>query len=228
MKKLLILLLSISLLVACKNEKTKSASDTEKTSKDDYRNGDTDDEKDKKDDDGGIDRNSGNFDDVVDDDEEGNHVAEGANWSSADINSFSTECVNAAVKKGLEKSKAQTYCNCMLRKLTTKYPDVADAAKIDMESPSMKTMVNDCLGVKEQSSSSSGWSRKDELDFVNSCVREAKKGGMEDLDAQSYCDCMQYKIEKLYPNINDASRLTERDLQSPSMKKMIEDCKMEH
>ncbi len=97
-----------------------------------------------------------------------------------------------------------------------------------MESPSMKTMVNECLGVKEQSSSSSGWSRKDELDFVNSCVREAKKGGMEELDAQSYCDCMQYKIEKLYPNINDASRLTERDLQSPSMKKMIEDCKMEH
>jgi len=229
MKKLLFLLLSISLLTACKNDKTKSSRDTEKTSKDDYRNGNEGNDKGQQDDGkDAVDRNSGNNDDVVDDNEEGNHVAEGANWSSSDISDFTNECVNAAVKKGLEKSTSQTYCNCMLRKLTTQYPDKNDAAKIDMESPVIKAMIEDCGGVATQnpstSSSSQGWSRKQELDFVNGCVREAKNGGMEDLDAQSYCDCMQYKIEKLYPSFADANKLSEADLKKPSMQKMIQDC----
>lgn len=121
----------------------------------------------------------------------------------------------------------------MLRKLTTKYPDKNDAARINMESPEIKTMISDCGGVATQnsstSSSSQGWTRKQELDFVNSCVREAKKAGMKDeLDAQSYCDCMQYKIEKLYPSYAEANRLTEADLKKPSMQKMIDDCLPEH
>ncbi len=227
MKKLLILLLSVSLLTACKNDKTKSASDTEKTSKDDYRNGDAED-KDKKDDDGDIDRNSGNYDDVVDDDEEGNHVADGAKWSSRDITGFKAKCEQAAIKNGATTTEAQTYCNCMLRKLSTKYPDIND---INMEGSDVKVMATQCeeTAIKSTSSTSSaGWTRKQELDFVNSCVREAKKGGMEDLDAQSYCDCMQYKVEKLYPSYVEANRLTEADLKKPSMQKMIQDCLSEH
>lgn len=223
MRTLLILLLSLSLFTACNNDKNKSGRKTDNTSKDDYRNGDESADK------GKIDRNSGNNDDVVDDDEEGNHVPESSNWSSADVNSFTQSCVSKAVEGGLTAAKASSYCNCMLRKLSAQYPDINDAQRINMESPSMKAMVNDCLGIgKSSASTSSGWSRKDQLDFVNSCVREAKRGGMEDLDAQSYCDCMQYKIEKLYPDINDANKLTEADLNSPSMKKMIRDCKMEN
>jgi len=229
MKKLLTLLLSLSLLVACKNDKTKSSSETEKTSKDDYRNEDTDGDKDKKEEDnGGVDRNSGNFDDVVDDDEEGNHVADGAKWSSRDITGFKTQCEKKAIKNGATTTEAQTYCNCMLRKLSTKYPDIND---INMEGADIKIMATQCeeTAIKTSSSSSQGWTRKQELDFVNSCVREAKKAGMKDeLDAQSYCDCMQYKIEKLYPSYAEANRLTEADLKKPSMQKMIDDCLPEH
>lgn len=227
MKKLLILIVSIILLAACNNDKSKTSRNTENQSKGDYRNGDSENEKDKdkeksSDDKGDIDRNSGNYDDVVDDDEEGNHVADGANWSSRDINDFTRECVDAAVDKGLDRSKAQTYCNCMLRKLTAKYPDVKDAAKIDMESPSINKMAEDCLGEGTQNSSSStstGWSRKQELEFVSTCVKAAQKEGMEYLDAQSYCDCMQYKIEKLYPVYADANRLTKADLKNHQCKK---------
>lgn len=229
MKQLLIFLVSFSLLLACDNNKNKSSGNTETKSKDDYRNGDkeesgTNDGKEK------IDRNSGQFDDVVDDDEEGNHVPESSNWSTTDVNAFLKSCVREAANGGMEKGMAQTYCNCMLRKLSTQYPDIKDAEKLDMESPSLQAMAKTCLGVKESESttSSQGWSRSQELAFVNSCVREAVKGGMEDLDAQSYCDCMQYKIEKLYPKYADANRLTESDLAKPSMKKMIENCLSEH
>lgn len=46
---------------------------------------------------------------------------------------------------------------------------------------------------------------------------------MEELDAQSYCDCMQDKLEKKYPNSGDPELLT-LDMDSPAMKTMVNDC----
>lgn len=226
MKKLLILLLSFSFLLACNNNKTsdkRSDRDTSATREKDDRGGDND--GDDKGNDGKIDRNSGKYDDVVDDDEEGNHIPE-SNWTTTDVKIFVTSCVNEAVKGGMSRSVSEDYCNCMQQKLERLYPNSAQVSRFKQDSPEAIEMAQDCLGLndKKSTSSSSGWSRKDELDFVNDCVDAAEKQGMEYLDAQSYCDCMQFKIEKIYPDFRDASRLTDADLATPSMKKMIRDC----
>jgi hypothetical protein len=224
MKKLLILLLSFSVLLACNNNKTsdkRGDRDTASTrDKDDRGRGD-DDGRDAGDNDGKIDRNSGKYDDVVDDDEEGNHVPE-SNWSSTDVKIFVTSCVNTAVAEGMSRSVSESYCNCMQKKIERAYPNSAHVSRFDQNSAQAMEWAQECLGLKSSSkSSSNGWSRKDELDFVNSCVTEAESKGMESLDAQSYCDCMQYKLEKLYP---DVSSLLNLDFTSPAMKRLVREC----
>jgi len=112
----------------------------------------------------------------------------------------------------------------MQKKVEKKYPDAADADKLSLADQDVKDMIADCrkaAGIG--TSSSDGWSRKDQLDFVNSCVNKVVEGGMEELDAQSYCDCMQDKLEKKYPNSGDPELLT-LDMDSPAMKTMVNDC----
>ena len=72
--------------------------------------------------------------------------------------------------------------------------------------------------------SNGGWSSQEVKNFVGPCVREATRKGMEELDAQSYCDCMQDKIAKIYPDARDADKLTAADLATPTMKRMIKSC----
>lgn len=146
------------------------------------------------------------------------------NWSKVNVNAFVKNCVRTAMAGGNDKETATTYCECMQKKVARKYPDAADADKLSLADQDVKDMIADCrkaAGIG--TSSSDGWSRKDQLDFVNSCVKEAVKGGMEELDAQSYCDCMQYKLEKKYPDSGDPELLT-LDSESPAMKQMAKDC----
>lgn len=222
MRKLLILVLSVSIFLSCNNSKTSDKKGN---------TGDTTNDK-SSDDNGKLDRNSGKYDDVVDDDEEGNKVPDDPNnWSSLDVQIFVKSCVNTAVDGGMARKTAEDYCNCMQKKLEARYPNSDDVGNFQQDSPEAKKMALDCLGMDDDSSpasnktsSSSGWSRKEEMQFVDECVNAAVKQGMEELDAQSYCDCMQFKLEKIYPDYREANTLTSADMNSPSMKKMIKEC----
>ena len=57
------------------------------------------------------------------------------------------------------------------------------------------------------------WPQSERDAFVTSCVREAVKGGNSRSLAQRYCDCMLVKVEGAYPDINEAARLTDKDLE---------------
>jgi hypothetical protein len=59
-----------------------------------------------------------------------------------------------------------------------------------------------------------GWPQSERDAFVSSCIREAEKGGTSRSVAQRYCDCMLIKIEGLYPDINDAAKLSELDIEN--------------
>jgi hypothetical protein len=71
------------------------------------------------------------------------------------------------------------------------------------------------------SSSSSSWTSRQRDEFTTSCVNTAVEGGMDRSMAQSYCSCMQGKLERLYPNPNDANNL---DVNSTEMQNMMRDC----
>jgi hypothetical protein len=60
--------------------------------------------------------------------------------------------------------------------------------------------------------------------FVTNCVSSAVGGGMDRPLALRYCECMQVKLETMYPDVKEASLLTDEDMQSPAMKRIIKDC----
>jgi len=65
-----------------------------------------------------------------------------------------------------------------------------------------------------------GWSSQVVRAFVDNCVEEAENG-LTPSEALDYCECMQKKIERMYPDANDLESL---DMESPRVKQMIEDC----
>ena len=69
-----------------------------------------------------------------------------------------------------------------------------------------------------------GWPQSERETFISNCVKEAMAKGNSRSVAQNYCDCMLNKMESLFPDINDAAKITDEDLESPTMKKMISDC----
>ena len=117
---------------------------------------------------------------------------------------------------------ARFYCYCMQEKVEQKYPTIEEASKItdaDMRTPAWQKDIESCV------SSVGSWAPKDRSDFVSECVKAAKSGLGED-GARKYCECMLYKIEKKYPNPNDAiAALTPEALATPEWKKIIQDCK---
>ena len=140
-------------------------------------------------------------------------------WPSVERNAFITECIKTA-KAGMSEDSAKSYCYCMLEKIEKKYPTIEEAGKItdaDMQSAEWQKDVKDCLA------SISKWSAIDRSVFLSECVKSAKTG-MNEEKAKSYCDCMMFKIEKKYPNPNDAADITEETLKSPEWKKMVQDC----
>ena len=74
---------------------------------------------------------------------------------------------------------------------------------------------------KKADYSSGGWTSAQVRDFVDNCVSEAEKGRLSHDQAQNYCTCMQKKLERKYPNPNDAVGLTEN---SDEMQQMATDC----
>jgi hypothetical protein len=48
--------------------------------------------------------------------------------------------------------------------------------------------------------------------FISSCVKNAMDQGRSKAVSQSYCDCMLNKMESLYPDINEAGRLSEKEV----------------
>ncbi len=68
------------------------------------------------------------------------------------------------------------------------------------------------------------WSSKDITDFTSSCEREAIRAGLENVKAVSYCNCMQVKMQKQYPNVKDAAKVSKEDLEKPAMQAQIKEC----
>jgi len=76
--------------------------------------------------------------------------------------------------------------------------------------------------VSDRDNSGGGnWSSSDVRIFVDNCVSEAVKGGMQRTKATDYCECMQRKLEDLYPNSADVGNL---DVEAPNIKDMINKC----
>lgn len=209
MRKLLVLVFAISLFTACNNNNpfkkdNNKERDNTGNNRDDYRNGD--DNNKNNNDDRGNNRNSDYNDDNG-----------GGSWSATERKTFTSNCVDEAVKGGFSNSKAEDYCSCMQEKLERKFPNTRDVADLDMNTPEMKRMVKDCLGMGNNNddggndggsynnSGGSGWTRSEENKFVDDCVGTAKQNvGLS--RATDYCNCMLDKVKRLYSTYSEAER----------------------
>ena len=210
MKRLFIFLLATSLLTACKDKaKTTPEKDREK---DDY---------------GTVDENKDNTKD-------GGAFAKtgGEEWTDADKKTFYQQCETTMEGKDVPS----TFCSCVFEKAKVKYSSMKEMDEKSTEEEGKRwatACINESKGNSgddavtnntQPNNTGGGWPETEIQSFVKACVVKAQKNGLEYLDAQSYCDCMQYKIEQLYPNIADAARITEADLETPAMKKLIKGC----
>ena len=67
------------------------------------------------------------------------------------------------------------------------------------------------------------WPSNEVKGFIAKCVPAAEKNGMTYIDAQSYCNCMLYKLQNLYPDINDP-RLKSISMDDPIIKQAVQNC----
>lgn len=112
---------------------------------------------------------------------------------------------------------AKFYCYCMQEKVEQMYPDTTDANRLttqELSKPEWKKNINACL--------SGTWPSTERDAFLKSCIEQAHNLGEQ--KARNYCECMLYKMEKLYPNVEDASKVKPEDLKSEAWQKILKWC----
>ncbi len=75
----------------------------------------------------------------------------------------------------------------------------------------------------QQAGEKKGWPSIERYGFISECIKEARSGYSEDT-ARFYCYCMQDRVEKKYPTIEEAGKITEADMQSETWQKDINSC----
>ena len=78
-------------------------------------------------------------------------------------------------------------------------------------------------GFAQETGEKKGWPSVERYGFIRECIKEAKAGMSEDT-ARFYCYCMQEKVEKKYPAIEEAAKITEADMLSAEWQKEIKSC----
>lgn len=211
MKKILIMLLSVSLLSACNNNQGKNGilggvggKKTSRDKDDDYKKNNKDDDYTNRDDDNGR-----------------------GGWTSADRNNFMQAC-NAQASSEI--------CSCVLQKLEKKYKNLADADERGGEQAGMD-LSRQCLNEgnggnlnnngrdddrytdDRDNNRGDGWTSAQRREWVNVCATSAENGGMQRRKAEGYCSCVQEKLEMTNPDYEAANRTSQAEMQQ-----MTNDC----
>ena len=69
-------------------------------------------------------------------------------WSSDEKAIFMNSCSETRVSMGDNKEEANVYCDCMMQKIQSKYPDVNKTGNIPNEE--MTAMAQECLRIRDR------------------------------------------------------------------------------
>jgi len=121
---------------------------------------------------------------------------------------FLVACKNDKnTKNDLNRSKDDYLSSDKSKKNDDKEKNTSDYSEDDKTNTG-----DDNKSVVKDNFEAEGWPQVERDSFISSCVKNAMKQGRSRAVSESYCDCMLNKMESLYPNINDAGRLTEKEL----------------
>ena len=231
MKKLLILLMAFSLFTACNNDKGKYSRDDRNSNnreKDDYSN---------KDDRSNDDKTSNN-DKRSEEDKDTKDYTSKEGWTQRDKDKFMDECLGGFASN--QQALGKKICPCALDKFEKRYASLSDvnekaeeaegkkygkecAEEMNINSNNVNKDANDNTG----NSTATNWPDYEVSAYLKTCVSGVVNNGMNKYDAQSYCECMQIKMEKRFPDIKVVEGLTEGEILSIS-KKYAPGCLQEH
>lgn len=79
----------------------------------------------------------------------------------------------------------------------------------------------------ETSAKVSNWPQSEKNGFMRSCENKAMEGGASRELASSYCECMMGKMERAYPDIYEAAKLNQSQVDAFTNKNR-KDCLEEH
>ncbi|MDZ4792959.1 MAG: hypothetical protein SGI83_01645 [Bacteroidota bacterium] len=138
MKKFVIILLAAGLFTACKDDK--APKEKYNRDKDDYRSSDKEGgDKEKTSTDYQQDKEKTGTQDEKPDNVSTGDVTErmdnssGGGWPQIERTAFIKSCEREAIASGTTRLVAQSYCQCMLDKMESTYPDIKVAVKLTME-----------------------------------------------------------------------------------------------
>jgi hypothetical protein len=138
-------------------------------------------------------------------------------WSSHYRQQFLADCTDEA-RKGMSLDSAKFYCYCISEKIEAKYPDTSNIPIDEIqESEAWKKEIVACLNTLGK------WTADDRIEFINNCIETATPG-IGEKAAKSYCECMQYKVERKLPKREDIEKLTADLLKTPEWQKLMKSC----
>jgi type III secretory pathway component EscV len=140
--------MAFTLLTACKDKKEVGAGKTNTSSADDYRSGEDKTEKNEKTVPENKNQNNTDFSGGEDKKDENTNL-KAAGWPESEKESFMKSCVAEAMKNNNNRSVSSRYCQCMLEKMESLYPDINKAARLT-ESEIERVMLKYKDGCLEQ------------------------------------------------------------------------------
>lgn len=222
MKKLFILFITASFVAACNNNNPFARKDQNADKSDQEKKGDPE----KKEGNGNVDYS----------DKDKNYT--GNNWSRKQTDEWRDDCLS----EYRDEPNAKQMCECMIDKISQKFPDENDAKKADEDE--LDQLIEDCEArFKNNNNDNGGYIRTDRTDdyiqdnnnrsswtdlqrqqYIRDCESTAAKN--QSYTAQqinSYCDCMTRKVERKY-SFPDAAKLTTADFQTQEWRDAAADC----
>ena len=159
-------------------------------------------------------------------------------WTNKLRNKYLKECIDEA---GDNAKLAKKVCSCVLEKVEKKYTveeaeELSEAvgaklARECMEDVGDNGAGEDDYGVREKKDDDengydedAGWTKRQREQYIDDCASAAQQN-LSRSQANSYCDCMQSKIEKKYRmSFAEASKITAEDLSTDETKADIREC----
>ena len=142
-----------------------------------------------------------------------------AGWSMSDRKDFFYACEEEA-SHVFSRDTARYYCFCMQESMESRFPNIADASKVnadDLKSPEMEAAARDCITGK--------WPTAEKEAFMKDCVQSAFENLKDTAKAGVYCSCMMFKLEKKYPDINELlSIFNDTFMESDFFKEILKNC----
>lgn len=127
-------------------------------------------------------------------------------WNDTEKVAFMQNCLVQA-NNSLTEIQSQTYCSCMLDKISTLHPDMTYAQYLGLED--LKPLMDECKMTLPQPLQ--GWNEVETQELFDNCLKKLEEDYGE--ETQKICNCATEKVKQKVANLADWKVLTASEQQ---------------